>query len=280
MSAFAILLIICFSWTTVALDEHVLQYYDSEILVRNASTINHGTSIVVSGAYATIGTPCNMVNCSVKSFRNNCNHFPLGLITSCYQVDCGNYEESNHSDIIMPGSAAMYHQCPRDSHTDGLVIPAKDVEQMIKRLSIVVDHKDTFSFPVIIVHYKDAHLLQSAAHGVTVMFNASIRDGRVISYSVAQANHSNHSESSHSIPRSPFYYATLFLVLVLFCMITLIIMSAIGISVTWMCRKCAVKVYIVETMCVQLLCKYVDISSSCAYVCVCACACLCVCALT
>lgn len=243
MPALAIILIVLsFGWTTVALDaEHVLQYYDSEILVTNASRINGTTSIVVSGAYATIGTACNMVDCSVKAFRNNCSHFPLGLITSCYQIKCGNYEELN-SEII-PGSATMDHQCPRGSHTDSLVIPAKDVKQMIESLSIVVDH---FSFPVIVVHYEDADLLRSAAHGV--MFNASIGDGRVISYSVTPANHSNQSEPSHSIPRSPFYYATLFLVLVLFCMITLVIMSAIGIGVTWMCRKCAAKVCIMYVL--------------------------------
>ena len=140
----------------------------------------------------------------------------------------------------MPVTAAIDHQCPRGSHTDGLVIPARDVKQMIKRLSTAVDHKDTFSFPVIIVHHEDAYHFRSAAHGV--MFNASIGDGQVISYSVTPANHSNQSESPRSIPRSPFYYATLFLVLVLFCMIAVVIMSAISIGVMWMCRKCAVKV--------------------------------------
>ena len=238
--SFAIILIVLsFSWTTLALDEHVLRYYDSEIIVTNTS-INGTINIVVSGAYATIGTPCNMVNCSVKSFMNNCNQFPLDLITSCYLVDCNN-EELNSEIIPTRSAVTMDHLCPRGmgrGGTDGLVIPARDIKQMIKRLSI--DHKDVFSFPVIVVHYKDASLLPVSAAGV--MFSASMRDKRVISYSVTPADHSTHSGSSRSIPKGPFYYATLFLMLVLFSAITLVIVFAIGIGITWMCRKCTVKV--------------------------------------
>ena len=136
----------------------------------------------------------------------------------------------------------MDRQCPRGSGaSDGLVIPARNIKQMIKRLSIITDHKDVFSFPVIVVHYKDAFFL-SAQSQAGVMFSVNMGDERLVSYSVTPADRSNHSGPSRSIPKGPFYYATLFLIFALFSVVILVIISAAGIGITWMCRKCTIKV--------------------------------------
>ena len=235
--SFVIVIILITLTATVALNQYVSRYHEAEIVVTNG-TANSEANSILSGAYLThVNEACNMADCSVKSFRKNCNL--LGLITSCYLINCNNGVLAEVE--IKPGNATMDHQCPRGTNTggsNGIIIPATDIKQMITRLYGTIDHKDS-SFPVIVIHYKDAYLL--SATGVT--FNVTVGDDQqAVSHSVTSDDHTTHSGSPNNIHKRPFYFAALFLILLVSAVTILVTLSAVGISALWMCGMCAEKV--------------------------------------
>ena len=180
--SFVIIIILIVFTVTVALEEYVSRYHDAEIVV-----VNGTTNSILLGAYAThVSKACSMADCRAKSFRRNCNL--RGLITSCY---C-NIVLPNAK--VMPGNGTMDQWCPGGSvgAADGMIIPAMDLKQLMKRLYAAIDYND-ISSPVIVIYYKDAYLLSATG----VMFNVTIGD--TVSHSITSANHNTHSGSSSNV---------------------------------------------------------------------------------
>lgn len=226
-----ILTLLAFFWTTVADHEHDLQYYEAHVVITNAAD-EVATRGVVSGAYATVATACNMTNCGVKSSKYNCNGLPLEdfITANCYIITCDSVTSCGE---IVPGSVATA------TAPSGIIIPARDITLRIKRLAIRTATADRISFPVIIIHHKDAFLLSSTG----VIFSVNIGDEQFISPSnPVITNHNTHTEQSHNIAKAPLYYATLFIIVPMFIFIILIFLVSAGMAVIWMCRKCTIKV--------------------------------------
>lgn len=212
----------------MALREHTLQYYEAKIVVDDDVA-----SEVVLGAYATIGTKCNMTDCDVKSSRNNCSDLIFGLTTPCYLIGCNNGTQGRE---ILVNITTKWPRCPHSGANVGVLLSANNVELKIQTLAITTNHSNVL-IPVIITSNEDTEVL--SAIGVT--FNVTEGGEKLITYSLLP-HRADTASQSHTPSKSPFYYAILFTVIPILIVAILIFILSVVASVIWVCKSCRNKV--------------------------------------